>query len=102
MIYVLDNNVLAELWKPSPDFNVVDWCGQAEWYVPVVVIAEIQEGASALASERRRLEIEARLNEFLAHSPDAVLDWDAESARTWGRLKHSAKSNASRKPCGTV
>lgn len=89
MTCLLDNNVLSELWKPKPDFNVVDWCGQAEWYVPVPVIAEIQEGASAVASERRRLEIETRLTQFLTHSPGAVLEWDAETSLTWGRLKHS-------------
>lgn len=89
MIYLLDNNVLSELWKPKPDLNVLAWCGVAEWYVPVVVIAEIQEGASAAPSERRKLEIETRLDRFLDRNPGAVMEWNAEAARTWGKLKHS-------------
>ncbi len=87
MIYLLDNNVLAELWKPVPSAAVVAWCEQAEWFVPVPVIAEIQEGAEASPSPKRRVEINARLDDFLDTS--AVLTWDADTARVWGRLKHS-------------
>lgn len=98
MIYLLDNNVLSELWKPKPDLHVVDWCGVSEWYVPAPVIAEIQEGASALASEKRRVQIEARLDAFLANHGGAVLDWNAETARTWGKLKHSREVKRSPQP----
>ena len=53
------------------------------------VVAEIGEGAAAHPSERRRLGIEARLEQFLERNAGAVLDWDAETSRIWGKLKHS-------------
>jgi predicted nucleic acid-binding protein len=89
VIYLLDNNVLSELWKPKPEAAVVAWFFSSDWYLPVPVIAEIQEGAEASPSAARRLEINAKLDAFLKTHGATVMDWDAESARTWGRLKHS-------------
>lgn len=89
MIYLLDNNVLSELWKPKPDFNVEAFCGRVEWYVPAPVLAEIQEGAEGAPSQARRVEINKRLDEFVEQFAGVLLDWNAETARTWGRLKHS-------------
>jgi predicted nucleic acid-binding protein len=87
--YLLDNNVLSEWWKPNPDPAVQAWIEMADWFVPAPVIAEIQEGAEANPSEARRVQINARLDEFLRAFGGLVLDWDAETSRTWGRLKHS-------------
>lgn len=86
---LLDNNVLSELWKPKPNPAVLAWFDQAEWFLPVPVIAEIQEAAEADPSATRRAEINARLDEFLRVHGALILDWDAETARTWGRLRHS-------------
>ena len=85
--YLLDNNVLSELWKQSPDPRVEAWfASKPEWFLPVPVIAEIQEGAEATGSATRRA-----LDEFLRVHGALVLPWDAETARTWGQLKHSPK-----------
>ena len=96
MIYLLDNNVLSELWKPKPDPKVLAWFDQAEWFMPAPVIAEIQEGAEAVASATRKAQVNARLDEFLRVHGSLVLDWDAETSRSWGRLKHSPE--VKRKP----
>jgi predicted nucleic acid-binding protein len=89
MIYLLDNNVLSEIWKPRPEALVLAFLNEAEWFVPVPVIAEVQEGAEAAAGAARRIEINSRLDIFLRRNAAVVLDWDAETARIWGRLKHS-------------
>jgi toxin FitB len=91
MIFLLDNNVLSEIWKPQPDAGVVQFLNEAEWFVPVPVIAEIQEGAEASPSAARRIEINSRLDIFLRRNAGVILDWDSETARTWGRLKHSSE-----------
>ena len=44
--FILDTNVLSELWKPNPNPNVAAWVELADWYLPAPVIAEMQEGAS--------------------------------------------------------
>ena len=89
MKFLLDNNVLSEWWKPVPDANVTAWIESAEWYVPAPVIAEIQEGVEALANPVRKIQINARLDDFLRDFDGLVIDWDVETARTWVRLKHS-------------
>lgn len=89
MKYLLDNNVLSEWWKPRPDTNVVAFIEQAEWFVPAPVIAEIQEGAEANPSNVRRIQINARLDDFLNQFEGLVIPWDSACSRTWGRLKHS-------------
>ena len=88
-LFLLDNNVLSELWKPQPDPAVLAWIEAAEWFVPVPIIAEIQEGAEADPSATRCAQINARLDEFVRSHGALILDWDAETARTWGRLRHS-------------
>ncbi len=59
MTYLLDNNVLSEIWKPKPEAAVLAFLNAAEWFVPVPVIAEIQEGAEASPSAARRVELVA-------------------------------------------
>lgn len=87
--FLLDNNVLSELWKPQPNPAVVSWLEKTEWFLPAPVIAEIQEGAEASPSEARKAEINSRLDEFLKIHSALVLNWDGETARIWGRLKQS-------------
>ncbi len=91
MTYLLDNNVLSEMWKPRPDRRVAAWFFSAEWYLPAPVVAEIQEGAEASPSLARRLELNRKLDQILADYGEAVLAWDTETARAWGRLQHSAE-----------
>ena len=66
--FLLDNNVLSELWKPQPAPTVLVWMENAEWFLPSPVIAEIQEGAEAAPSTARKTEINARLDEFRGYS----------------------------------
>jgi predicted nucleic acid-binding protein len=89
MIYLLDNNVLSEMWKPSPDAAVAEWFFTAEWFLPAPVIAEIQEGAEAATSTARRLELNRKLDNIMTQFSGAVINWDADTARTCGRLKYS-------------
>jgi toxin FitB len=87
--FLLDSNVISELWKAEPSSTVMDWLHSAEWLIPVVVVAEIQEGAEAAPSLARREEITRRLGDFLAQFSTLVLDWDADTALVWAKLRHS-------------
>ncbi len=89
MNYLLDSNVLSEWWKPRPDPQVVAFLYGGGWAVPAPVIAEIQEGAESNPSEARSIQINARLDDFMLSFDELVVNWDAETARIWGRLKHS-------------
>jgi len=89
MTFLLDSNVISELWKPRPSEAVLEWFFQATWLLPVPVIAEIQAGAEATTSAARRQIINQRLDQFLGNHSSTILDWDAETSRTWARLSHS-------------
>jgi predicted nucleic acid-binding protein len=91
MKYLLDTNVLSEWWKPKPAAAVVNFIETADWYVPAPVLAEIQEGAEAAPSPARKIQINARLDDFIRDFEGLVLSWDASCARTWGRLQHSGE-----------
>ncbi len=74
--YLLDNNVLSELWKQSPDSRVEAWfASKPDWFLPVPVIAEIQEGAETAGSATRRAHINAKLDEFLRVHNALMLPW---------------------------
>ena len=96
MSFLIDTNVLSELWKPSPAPAVLMWMESAQWMIPSVVVAEIQEGAESSKNAARRLEINARLDDFLAEFSTLTLAWDSRTARIWGQLRHSPE--VKRKP----
>jgi predicted nucleic acid-binding protein len=87
--FLLDSNVISELWRNDPAPEVLDWLDTAEWLIPVVIIAEIQEGAESAPSITRKEEISRRLADFLREFSSLVVDWDAETAQVWARLRHS-------------
>jgi hypothetical protein len=58
------------LWKKDPAASVLDRLGSSECLIPVVVIAEIQEGAEATPSLARREEISRKLAKF-----HLILNW---------------------------
>ena len=88
-LFLLDSNVVSEVWKKNPDGRLLTWYYAAEWYLPSVVIAEIQAGAEANPSAARRAQITAHLDKLLAEYAGAVISWDADVARTWGKLTRS-------------
>ena len=88
-LFFLDTNVLTEGWKPQPNPYLEQWIEDNDWLIPVVVIAEIQEGGEASPSNAEKARINGRLDAFLHEHGLLVVDWDAETSRTWGRLKHS-------------
>jgi predicted nucleic acid-binding protein len=90
-LYLLDSNVISELWKAKPSFAVLEWLESSEWMIPVVVIAEIQEGAESTSSLARKEEITRRLADFLAQFSTLVMDWDADTALVWAKLRHSSE-----------
>ncbi len=89
MKYLIDTNVISELWKPRPEAKVEAFIADHEWFIPVPVICEIQEGAEATPSQARRLQLNERLSQLVEDYADVIVDWDRHTARIWGRLRHS-------------
>lgn len=95
-MFVLDTNVISELWKPLPSPKVLVWLDAHDWFLSAPVLAELQDGAEAVPRPARRAELNARIDDVLEWGAELVLNWDAETARTWGRLQHSRE--VKRKP----
>jgi hypothetical protein len=96
--FLLDTNVLSEVWKPQPAMEVITWLESNEWYLPVTTIAELQEGATAAPSAARAAEINAKLDEILSEYEGSIVDWDGETARTWGKLARSPEAKLQPQP----
>lgn len=90
-MYLLDTNIVSELRKPRPHGAVVAWLqarDDAELYVSVVTLAEIQAGIELTRDQdpAKAREIEDWLD-AVAQSYN-VLSMDADIFRRWARLMH--------------
>ena len=88
-MYLLDTNIVSELRKPRPHGAVVAWLqarDDAELYVSVVTLAEIQAGIELTRDQdpAKAREIEDWLD-AVAQSYN-VLFMDADIFRGWARL----------------
>jgi toxin FitB len=93
--FLLDTNVLSEMRRPKPDENVYTWLDQAdeaEVFISVISLAEIQRGLSLMDRGRRRKELENWLHDALLPRFDGrILGVTAAIALVWGRLAAQAK-----------
>ncbi len=87
--YIIDTNVVSEIWKNEPDENVATWVRRHDYFIPAPVIAEIVDGIESDTSQARQVRHRALLDNFLGQTP--TLDWDVETAFTWGQLRNCAE-----------
>jgi predicted nucleic acid-binding protein len=89
--YLLDTNVLSELFKKQPESKVVEWVAAADresLFLSVLTLGEIRKGVEGMEKGSRK----ARLIQFLekdlsAQFGERILAVDAETAETWGVLE---------------
>ena len=94
--FILDTNVVSEVWKPKPDENVLLWLGRHEYFIPSPVIAELQDGIDADTNLARKLRLNGLLDGMLAQN--MVLSWDEETARIWGHLRNGSLVKSKAQP----
>ena len=87
--YIIDTNVVSEIWKNDPDENVATWVRRHDYFIPAPVIAEIVDGIESDTSQARQVRHRVLLDNFLGQTP--TLDWDVETAFTWGQLRNCAE-----------
>lgn len=94
MNYLLDTNVLSELFKKHPEPKVTRWLKgmEQDWlYLSVLTVGEIHKGVERMEHGSRK----ARLVQFLetdipAQFEERILPIDLEVAETWGLLEAQA------------
>ena len=89
MTYLLDTNVVSELYKTPPFASVSSFVNSAEdqSFISVITLAELRFGVATLAQGRRRDALERWLDADLQDRFEGrVLDIDSATARAWGDL----------------
>lgn len=94
MNYLLDTNILSELFKKNPEPKVTHWLKEAEQeslFLSVLTIGEIRKGIERMEQGSRK----ARLIQFLekdlpAQFEERILPIDLAVAETWGLLEAQA------------
>ncbi len=94
MNYLLDTNILSELFKKHPEPKVTHWLKEAEQeslFLSVLTVGEIRKGIERMEQGSRK----ARLIQFLEKDLSAqfegrILPIDLEVSETWGLLEAQA------------
>jgi toxin FitB len=89
-VIVLDTNVISEAMRPAPDAAVMAWLRAQplpEVATTAVSLAEIDYGLCRIPQGRRRKDLEAKLQTFLARGfRDRMLPFDEAAARLYGSI----------------
>jgi predicted nucleic acid-binding protein len=96
MRWLLDTNVVSELWKDKPNAGAVAWVeeNKDECAVSEITFAELYYGIHRLPFGKRRAEL-LRYAHFLREDyRDAILGVNAIEAESWG--EHAAEVTAAR------
>jgi toxin FitB len=88
--FLLDTNVVAEVRKARADARVLDWydgVDDAELFVSVLVVGEIQQGVTRLRRKdpRQAAAYEAWLARLRREFADRILPVTQDVALEWGR-----------------
>lgn len=93
---VLDTNIVSETMRPRPTPEVMDWLDRQtpiELFVTSVSIGEIHFGLECLDEGRRKLDLQARFQQFLERGFDGrILDYSAKCARQYGKIMADRRS----------
>src|SRR4051794_12036784 len=87
---VLDTNIVSEVMRPRPEPRVMDWLqAQAiqELATTTITLAEIGLGLARLPESRRRFNLEAKFQTFVARGlGPRVFGFDAAAATVYGEI----------------
>lgn len=95
MRYLLDTCVLSEPGRPSPDAGVLEWLdgvAEANLFISVLSLGEIQQGISRLEQGRRRQALQRWLDvELVDRFEGQVIGFDVRTAARWGDIMGRAR-----------
>ena len=98
MTWLLDTNVVSEMWKPRPQPSVVAWlkehfddCALCE-----ITFGELQYGAHRLPFGKRRSELLRHINFLREDYRDVILPFGPAESEAWGQYAaevHAGRGN---------
>lgn len=93
--YAVDTNVVSELAKPAPHPRVIAFLAGADdtFWLPAIVVFEMEYGVAALPQGRRRRDLGAAISSIISDFADRILPLEragAEWAARYRAQRHSA------------
>lgn len=93
---VLDTNIVSETMRPRPAHEVMGWLDRqmaSELFATSISIGEIFFGLECLDEGSRKLDLQARFQQFLERGFDGrILDYSAKCARQYGQVMARRRS----------
>jgi predicted nucleic acid-binding protein len=89
MNFLLDTCVLSETIKPKPDASLVQWLRDQEpdsLFLCAISLGELRKGIDRLAPGKKRHDLSLWLVSLVGEFGGRFLDFDTETAMTWGSL----------------
>ena len=94
MRFLLDTNLISEFRKPDPNPGVYAWLDKTDEHqlaVSVISLGEIQNGISRLPEGRRKVGLQAWLdNELIPRFDNRILPLTLDDMLLWGKLTGKA------------
>lgn len=87
MTWLLDTNVVSELWKPAPDAQCAAWLEQRAdvCAISTITVAELRYGIDRLKAGKRKTELERDYNFLLEDYAGRFFEFDGPAAVERGR-----------------
>lgn len=93
---VLDTNVISELWKPTPEPDVLAWIDAQlveSLYLSAITVAEVRYGIAAMPDGKRRTLYHNRFErDVLPAFKSRVLAFDLDTSQHYAELMASARA----------
>lgn len=93
---IIDTNVISELWKISPDPNVLRWVDAQlveTLHLSAVTVAELRFGLATMTPGKRRSACQQRLeDEILSIMAGRILPFDLAASKAYADLMAQARA----------
>jgi len=95
-MFLLDTNVISELWKPLPDSQVVVWVNAQTietLHLSAITVAEMRFGLATMPEGKRRtIHMERLERKILPAFAGRILPFDLVTSQTYAGLMAKAKA----------
>ena len=92
---LLDTNVISELTKPRPTYQVIKWMEENEQRLalPTITLAELRYGIARLPEGKRKKSLLKFWNETRRHFEGRTFSFDVGAAEVYGEIIATAERN---------
>ena len=96
MLWLLDTNVVSDLWKPRPNPGTMAWLeeNKDECALSEITFGELYYGVHRLPVDKRRSELVRRISFLREDYRDVILPFGPAESEAWG--EYAAELIASR------